>query len=142
MGKGSIAVNRYLLSLVMLLGLLVFGGASRADTAPATATIAAEDPVTIRMLDFTYEPRTVTVPAGAPVSWTNDGQVVHTATADNGSFDTGDVAPGAKSTTVTFDRPGTYPYFCRYHGERGGRGMAGTIVVVAGQTVFLPLVRR
>ena len=142
-GKRSIVMNRYLLPLVMLLGLLVFCGVRRADTTLAISRSAAEDPVTVQMLDSTFELRTVTVSIGTTLSWTNDGQIVHTATADNGSFDTGDVAPGATSTSVTFDQPGTYPYFCRYHGSPGGRGMAGTIVVtgqvVTGQMVFCRL---
>ena len=35
----------------------------------------------------------------------------------------------ACSYAYTFTEPGTYPYFCRYHGDVGGVGMAGTIVV-------------
>jgi FtsP/CotA-like multicopper oxidase with cupredoxin domain len=29
----------------------------------------------------------------------------------------------------TFTAPGTYPYYCLYHGTSGGGGMAGTIIV-------------
>jgi uncharacterized membrane protein YozB (DUF420 family) len=36
--------------------------------------------------------------------------------------------PGG-SASVTFDQPGTYPYYCELHGASGGQGMAGTIVV-------------
>jgi hypothetical protein len=51
--------------------------------------------------------------------------VTHTATGDNGSFDTGDIAAGS-SATITFDNPGTFTYHCAIHPN-----MTGTIVVQA-----------
>ncbi len=39
---------------------------------------------------------------------------MHTVTADDGSWDSGDVQPGA-TWRRTFDRPGTYPYHCTPH---------------------------
>ena len=47
----------------------------------------------------------------------------HTATAEEGAFDTGNIDPGA-SATVTFDAPGTYTYVCTDHSS-----MTGVIVV-------------
>ena len=38
----------------------------------------------------------------------------HTATADDSSFDTGDLDKG-DSKSVTFDKPGTFTYYCRFH---------------------------
>ena len=34
--------------------------------------------------------------------------------------------------------PGTYPYFCRYHGDRQGSGMVGTLVVSESVPVATP----
>src|SRR6266550_1053979 len=53
----------------------------------------------------------VSVPAGQTVAWTNMGTQAHTATAVNGSFDTGMVSPGS-SATLQFDVPGVYAYVC------------------------------
>jgi len=53
------------------------------------------------------------------------GAANHTATASDGSFDTGTIAPGG-SGSVTFNTPGTYSYFCAIHPD-----MTGTITVVA-----------
>ena len=68
------------------------------------------------------------IPAGTTVIWVNDEQAKHTASADDGSFDSGDQALGVRFEH-TFTEPGTYPYYCRYHGDVGGVGMAGTVVV-------------
>jgi plastocyanin len=31
--------------------------------------------------------------------------------------------------TLTFDTPGEYVFFCTYHGNSEGEGMAGTLIV-------------
>ncbi len=88
---------------------------------------------TVQMVDNQFQPQTMTVPVGTTVTWTNVGNSAHTATSDTGVFDTGTVNPG-QSGSFTFDQPGTYPYFCRFHGAPSGGGMVGTIIVEAAQT--------
>ena len=56
----------------------------------------------------------VSVSAGQTVAWTNMGGQAHTATAADGSFDTGLVTPGS-SAPVQFDTPGLYAYMCTPH---------------------------
>ena len=56
-------------------------------------------------------------------TWTNDDAVPHTATASDGSFDSGNLNPG-QSFSLTFSTAGAYAYICQYHA-----GMTGTIVV-------------
>ncbi len=82
----------------------------------------------VNVVDDAFQPASTAVAAGESVTFTNSGESPHTATADDGSFDTGTIDPGA-SATVTFDTPGRYPYFCRFHGDPGGSGMAGVVVV-------------
>jgi len=74
----------------------------------------AHPEVVVEMRDFAFSPRTITVFAGTTVRWVNQGQVPYTVTADDGSFDSGQVGPGG-----TFSRPGRYPYYCQLHGGRG-----------------------
>jgi plastocyanin len=78
----------------------------------STATAATTDMIDIS--DFKYMPAAVTVSAGTKVTWTNSDDAAHTATADDDSFDTGDLDRG-DSKTITLDEPGTYSYFCRFH---------------------------
>jgi glucose dehydrogenase len=54
-------------------------------------------------------PLRVKVPAGTAVTWSNQGKVPHDATAMDGSWTTGDIAPGATGS-FTFAKAGTYDY--------------------------------
>ncbi len=74
-------------------------------------------------LSWGYSPQTITITAGSQVTWTNAGSLQHTATADDGSFDSGLVDKGA-SWSLTFNKPGTYTYHCTPH-----PWMKATIVV-------------
>lgn len=81
----------------------------------------------VSMVDFSFEPTSVTIQAGGKVIWQNDGQVPHTATANDGSFDTATVQPGKiASEAETFKAPGTISYHCSIHPS-----MTATIKVVA-----------
>ena|SRR5215218_6914146 len=78
----------------------------------------------VKIVEFTYGPDPVTVQVGGKVIWQNEDTAPHTATADDGSFDTGTLARG-KIKSETFKRAGTYPYFCEIHPT-----MHGTVEVV------------
>jgi plastocyanin/uncharacterized membrane protein YozB (DUF420 family) len=84
--------------------------------------------VVVNMLDFAFDPAALTIPAGTQVRFVNLGRARHSATADDGSWDTGLLA-GGESVVITFDQPGTFAYYCILHGTPGGSGMAGTITV-------------
>ena len=64
--------------------------------------------------EYVFQPMRIKVKAGASVTWTNDGKMPHDASAQDGSWSTGEVAPG-KSATVKFDKPGKYTYICKDH---------------------------
>ncbi|MBY0511307.1 MAG: PQQ-binding-like beta-propeller repeat protein [Rhodospirillaceae bacterium] len=64
--------------------------------------------------EYVFEPMRIRVEAGASVTWKNDGKEPHTASSQDGSWNTGAVAPG-KTATVKFDKPGTYTYVCKEH---------------------------
>lgn len=63
-----------------------------------------------------YDPDNITVVIGInnTVIWTNNDNEAHTVTASDGSFDSGNMNPGA-TFDYTFTTPGTYPYICTYH---------------------------
>jgi plastocyanin len=54
------------------------------------------------------------IQAGQSVAWTNRGSQDHTATASDGSFDSGLISPGSTGQVV-FDLPGIYAYACSPH---------------------------
>ncbi len=70
------------------------------------------DAVTIA--NFAFGPASLSVAAGTTVTWTNDDSAAHTATADDGSFDSSSIAPGA-TFSQAFDTAGTFAYHCSIH---------------------------
>ncbi len=95
--------------------------------APTTAP-AASNVVTVEVQDFQFVPPSVTVPVGGTVKFVFVGQAPHSATADDGSFDSGLLNNG-QEFSVTLSAAGTIAYHCQLHGVAGGGGMAGTIIV-------------
>ena len=93
-------------------------------SAPGEAAAGeANEGTGVTIKDYAFTPPTLTMAAGTTVTWTNDDAVPHTATASDGSFDSGNINPG-ESFSFTFATPGTHPYICQYHA-----GMQGSIVV-------------
>jgi LPXTG-motif cell wall-anchored protein len=92
----------------------------------AAAKAAANGSVTI--VDFEFQPGSVTIDQGDTVTGTNNGPTAHSATAPDGSFDTG-IFPAGQSRSHTFDQAGTFSYICTPHPN-----MHGTIVVRASQS--------
>ncbi|MGH2950623.1 MAG: cupredoxin domain-containing protein [Solirubrobacterales bacterium] len=68
----------------------------------------------VEIVEFAFEPPTITVEAGAEVSWANADEAAHTASAEDGSFDTGGLGKNEVGR-VTIDEPGTYAYVCEFH---------------------------
>lgn len=72
----------------------------------------------VAIRDFAFHPDSITVPAGATVTWLNCedvGQEPHTTTSDTvGIWDSPDLSPGARFTH-RFVTPGTFPYHCTPH---------------------------
>jgi plastocyanin len=97
-----------------------------ATARPASASPTAHS-LSVSMVDNRFDAATLTIPVGATVVWSNTGLNLHTATAFDGTFETGTISPGA-SAHVTFDRVGTFRYYCRQH-LLGG--MIGVIQVVS-----------
>lgn len=75
-----------------------------------------------------YSPGPVAVVIGVnnTITWTNNDTAPHTVTANDGSFDSGNIAPTG-TFTFTFTTPGTYHYHCVYH-----PWMVATVIVKAG----------
>ena len=100
-----------------------------ADEKPAPAPkVIASAAAGVTIQDFAFGPASVTVNVGDTVTWTNQDDIGHTATADGGQFNTGILNKG-QSGSATFDTAGTFTYYCQPHPN-----MKGTIVVQAAST--------
>jgi plastocyanin len=129
---GSIAVT---LKRWMSIGVGLVAAAALMTGAWAfqqTAGQASAKEIEVEVGDSFFQPKTVTVAVGDTVVWKVEGSFGHTVTSDTGVFDSGQNPLRQGDTfSFTFNEPGTYPYYCRFHGGPGGVGMSGTIVVEA-----------
>ncbi len=109
---GRAMLPRALIALVTVVLLAACGGSGTPAAQRPSSTAGGADAVKIS--DFKFAPATLDAKAGAKVTITNNDSTTHTATADGGAFDTGDLDPGA-SKTITLSKPGTYAYHCQIH---------------------------
>ena len=103
----------------------------RADEDPGEADDEAGEPRVVAaangavtITDFEFSPTTVNVNVGDSVTWLNRGPTVHTATASDGSFDSGNMTRG-KSYSYKFTKAGTYSYICTPHPFMKGKVVVG-----------------
>lgn len=90
---------------------------SAPSSSTASAATAGDVQVSIKNMSF-GDPITVNV--GQRVTWVNGDSVTHTVTAQDESWDSDDLAPGAQFSK-TFDAPGEYAYYCEFHPHMRGR---------------------
>jgi len=123
--------------IAMALGLSACGGGDDSDTSTVTEPAesstegngqSANAPAPrgeapraekVEIANFAYDPDPVTVQVGGKVTWLNQDSAPHTATAEDGSFNTGTLEQG-KLKSETFKQAGTYEYICQIHPDMHG----------------------
>ena len=102
------------------------GGGSSTPTSPSTSG-PTPITITIRGQNGTqaFDPNPASA-GGQQVVFRNNDTVVHRVVLNDGSVDTGDIAPGATSRTVTMPGGGTN-YHCTVH-----PGMIGAVAAASG----------
>jgi len=94
------------------------GGGGGGGTADVTITIVGENG------NQSFSPNPATVTAGQTVAWRNADSMAHDPVANDGSFNTGVIAPGATSAPITMGTAGSFAYHCQIHPD-----MVGTLNV-------------
>lgn len=90
----------------------------------ADATSAKTKPYEVSIENFAFAPKTLTVPAGTRVVWTNKDEEPHVVTSAGALFTSSKALDSGDTYAVTFSKPGTYAYYCSIHPM-----MVGTIIV-------------
>ncbi len=117
-------IRKHLPIFVLALAAITTLAVGRAQDTPAASTAPAT--VQVSIFNYKFDPATLTVPAGTTVTWTNKDEIPHTVMSSDkgfkgsGGLDTGD------SYSYTFDKPGSYEYYCTLHPF-----MKGKVVVTA-----------
>jgi plastocyanin len=96
-----------LIAAIAVLIVATIGLSVGLSAAPATDA-------TVRIDNFTFGPKVLTVKAGTKVTWVNQDDIPHTVVDKSKAFrskplDTDD------RYSFTFTQPGTYDYFCGLH---------------------------
>jgi plastocyanin len=135
----SLRRTTLLAALAVLVTVFAFAcnGSSSSPTSPTVpaptgsggGTTGGSSPdVTITIVGMagsqSFSPNPGVVKAGQTVAWHNGDVITHTATADNGAFDTGAIAPGATSAAIKMTSAGSIGYHCSIHPS-----MVGTLQV-------------
>lgn len=73
----------------------------------------------VHIENFEMDPLSLTIEQGDTVEWHNHDSVAHTATADDGSWDTGTISSG-ETEAITFDETLEDDYHCEFHTDMTG----------------------
>jgi plastocyanin len=104
-------------------GMVVEASPAMATEEPVMGSPAAEEGCEVEIEDFAFVPQNVQISVGETVTWENYDSAPHTATGDNGEFDSGNLATD-QTFSHTFDTAGTFNYHCTVHPN-----MTGSVVV-------------
>jgi plastocyanin len=110
----------WLVSALVVATLLIvscYKSKSSYNSAPGTSKIT--------ITSSAYSPASLTVVSGSTVMWTNSDNTVHTVTTEDGTLNSGDIAPGS-SYSKTFMSAGTF----NYH-DAHNTAITGVVVVSA-----------
>jgi plastocyanin len=113
-----------------LIGLLLIASCGGDD---AEESISGEN-VVVQMFDNRFEYTEIRVPVGGTVTFAGAGRNPHNAVSADRSWSTDDVFGSLEQlegddAALTFDQPGEQVFFCTFHGNAEGDGMAGTLIV-------------
>ena len=117
-----------LLATLLLIGLSACSSDSSSDSSATTAASGTTDttagsasdtpaePTAPVIENFTFIPDPIEISQGDAVTWTNNDGFAHTVTADDDSFDSGNINPG-DTFEQTFDETGDFTYHCNIHSQ-------------------------
>jgi plastocyanin len=120
--KGNMTMtktNAWILGLatpVMIAILLLFPGSPSVTANDQPSAANAE----VKIDNFVFGPQTLTVPVGATVTWTNKDDIPHTSVSTDGVFKS-KVLDTDEKFSYTFDKAGTYSYYCTIHPKMTGK---------------------
>lgn len=122
-----------------LVGLVVFTalalGACSSDSGGG-GPIEGQD-VTVEMFDNRYQYTEIRIPVGGSVTWLGAGANAHNAVDSDKKWSTETVFGSLEqfdgdTAVLTYSEPGEYTFYCTFHGNAEGAGMAGKLIVGGG----------
>lgn len=90
------------------------GAAGAGTRTPAPLPAPGADTVLVEVRQLAYGEDELRIRRGTTVTWVNRDPLVHTVTADDGSFDSDSIEPESRWSR-TFPEAGAFPYHCTPH---------------------------
>ncbi len=90
---------------------------------PSLAAAQAEreaNAPSVHIDNFTFSPQEITIPRGGTVTWVNDDDIPHALAASDKAFRS-KAMDTDEQFSFTFNKPGTYAYFCSLHPHMQGK---------------------
>jgi plastocyanin len=108
-------VRIFVFALLLVAAFSVVKGESNYAVAQA-----APGEVEVKIDNFSFGPQSLSVSPGTKVTWKNRDDIPHTVVSTEGVFKSR-VLDTDETFSFTFDKPGTYPYFCSIHAKMTGQ---------------------
>ena len=105
--------------LFVALALLSTTRGREAETRESASAKATKSEIVID--NFSFSPKTFTVPAGATVTWINHDNAPHVVTSAEDQFKKSPVLKTGQRFSDTFATAGTYSYFCSIQPRMTGK---------------------
>ena len=120
-------LRHFVVASILLLAACGGEGASADEAIEGTEVV-------VDMFDNRFEFTEIRIPVGGSVTWVGAGANPHNAVEAKELWSTETVFGSldqleGDEATLTYSTPGEYVFFCTYHGNAEGKGMAGTLIV-------------
>jgi plastocyanin len=114
---------------LLLLGSTIGLGASVATAGkglvrPPSPGLSAIPTTRVKIVNFAFKPRVLSIAKGTRVKWVNRDGVSHTTTSNKGIWDSGALRTGETFRRV-FKKAGTFKYHCSIHPTMTGKIVVG-----------------
>ena len=110
-------MRRRVIGGALALSMLAIAGGALPATAAATR---------VKIVDFSFKPRRVTIPQGTKVVWINKDGDAHTSTSKTGLWDSGSLSQGERFA-FRFTDTGVFRYVCSFHDDMRGKVIVGDV---------------
>ncbi|MEA1903749.1 MAG: plastocyanin/azurin family copper-binding protein [Actinomycetota bacterium] len=124
---------RIRLLAALLAGVALLAACGGGDGGGGDGTIEGTD-VAVEMYDNRFQYTEIRIPVGGSVKWVGAGRNPHNSVAADDSWSTESVFGSLEQleddeAVLTYNTPGRFTFFCTFHGNADGAGMAGVLIV-------------
>jgi len=104
------------LAMPVVIAMLLSAGSPSLQAKDQPPAASAE----VKIDNFSFTPQTLIVGIGTTVTWTNRDDIPHTVVSTDGVFRS-KVRDTDEKFSYTFDKAGTYSYYCSVHPKMTGK---------------------